>query len=118
MAGLVYATPPTAPARIDSLRQMKAMHLVAAVSVCVAATAAVSIYAVGAATAANLASGFSTTETTRHTSIVQFASTAKRLAAEHRAARDKCKSVAVAERRACNAAVRDQDRRAFGSHQY
>lgn len=96
---------------------MRAIPLVVVMSVCVAVAVAVGLYAAGAATAANRVARFSTAEATRHTRLVEFASTVKRVAAEHRAAHAKCKSVAVAERNACNAAVREQDRRAFGSHQ-
>jgi len=85
-------------------------------SVSVAAAAAVGVYAVSAATASSLVASFSTAETARHTRIVEFASTLKQAAAEHRAARAKCKSLGVEQKQACNAAVRERDRRAFGSH--
>ena len=96
---------------------MKAIHLAVAASIVVAAAVAAVTYAAGAATAASIVASFSTGETTRHTRIVEFASTLKRAAAEHRAARAKCKQLTTSQRAACDAAIREQDRRAFGSHQ-
>jgi len=96
---------------------MRAMYLVAAGSLVVATVVAAGTYAVGAATAASLVASFSTAETNRHAHTVEFASTLRRAAAEHRAARAKCKPLAQPQRDACNAAIREQDRRAFGSRQ-
>src|SRR6185312_17358622 len=95
---------------------VKAIHVLIAASTLVAAAVAIGTYAAGAATAASLVSGFSTVETTRHSRTVEFASTLKRVAAEHRAARAKCKPLPYPQRDACNAAIREQDRRAFGAH--
>jgi hypothetical protein len=96
---------------------VRTVHLLIAASTAVAAAVAAGTYAVGAATAASLVAGFSTEETTRHTRSVEFASTLKQAVAEHRAARAKCNPMKSPQRDACNAAIRDRERRAFGPHQ-
>jgi len=60
---------------------------------------------------------FSTAETARHARVIEFAATLKQAAAEHRAARAKCKSLGAAQKQACYASVREQARRGFGAHQ-
>ena len=71
------------------------------------------MYAVAATTAATMAAGFSTTESTNRMQIVTFATTLKQAAADHRAGRARCKTLAHPEREACNVAVTDADKRAF-----
>lgn len=95
---------------------MKRVHMVIAASLSVA-TVLAGIYAVAASAAATMAAGFSTTEATNRKQIVSFTSTLKQAAADHRAARAHCKLLAGAEKKTCNDAVMERDKRAFSAHQ-
>jgi len=91
---------------------VKAIQLVVTTALTVA-TAMVGIYAIAETTAATMAATFVTDEASRHTQSVEFEGAAKRISAEHAAARAKCKPLTGTQKAACNAELRAQERRAF-----
>lgn len=78
----------------------------------IAVVATVAIYAMAATIATNMTAGFTTTETTHHTRIDEFATGMKRAAAEHRMARAKCERFTGAEKNICHAEAKAEQRRA------
>lgn len=78
----------------------------------IAVVATVGIYAMAATIATNTTAGFTTTETTHHTRIDEFATGVKRAAAEHRTARAKCERLTGAEKDICHAEAKAEQRRA------
>ena len=75
------------------------------------------LYAVAATTASALAASFITAETTHYSRTLAFETEVKRISAEHKAARAKCKVFTGAKRNRCNSEARVQEQRAFRSAQ-